>query len=742
MVRKTPEKRPIFRQIFASLVLSIVVIVAILSAMFYVNIEGTMSDQISAANLKGLDQIQDEVHLMTNMASTISYQIYNDVSVSKLLFFSNPIPDEYPAMIQIANYRFMFPIIDSIYVYNGDTDAFYVRSDNYNDIFGLNKEKFYDKQALLIIENHKDFKTTVPIPRRYTDADGNIRGLYTFIMYNDLLSSQSAVVVNIDESFVESIIEDKDGGESFIMDGRGIVVSDSADYPMLTDISGNGFVSRILTGAGGSGYFVADVKGVKSLVVHTAPDSLGWTYVRVFRWDALFRTITNIKLLMIIFSLAILVLGVFTAFMVSRQLYRPIYKLISNLKNLEAEKQDNTFLMKQELLRDMILDSAVMTKQDLIKKHGELNVAIPAEGPICLALVRIDRFKEFVSRNGFEERAALKAAIAGIAAETLSGSEKLEAVDIGDDAVAILLDGANMGAGGAGSSLAEGLAALQAALLERTKLSVSIAASEICSGLESLHELYGQALKASQHRFFFGHGCVVFAEEISALPSTGYQYPVQKEKLLIDALMENKIEEVKRVYREIVDETVSYPFSVFNLTISHLIFTLNSTISVIMTNNSISSGYDGGIPVGLLSEVETMEEFNGNIFAIFDRLSRALDEKRTLRHDTIVNSINDIIQARYASPDLSISSIAEALGMSDAYICRIYKQLTLHTILEMIVHYRMQRARELLKDTDCPITKIAERCGFANSTYFYTAFKSSNGVTPSDYRKNLSNIVV
>jgi two-component system, response regulator YesN len=49
----------------------------------------------------------------------------------------------------------------------------------------------------------------------------------------------------------------------------------------------------------------------------------------------------------------------------------------------------------------------------------------------------------------------------------------------------------------------------------------------------------------------------------------------------------------------------------------------------------------------------------------------------------------------------------------------------------------MQKARELLRNTSCSITMIAEKCGFANSTYFYTAFKAANGVTPSDYRKNI-----
>lgn len=75
--------------------------------------------------------------------------------------------------------------------------------------------------------------------------------------------------------------------------------------------------------------------------------------------------------------------------------------------------------------------------------------------------------------------------------------------------------------------------------------------------------------------------------------------------------------------------------------------------------------------------------------------------------------------------------------MSTPYICRLYKQYTLHTILDEIVETRMKKARELLLNTDFSIIEIAEKVGFANSTYFHKSFKTINGVTPNEYRKNL-----
>ena len=88
------------------------------------------------------------------------------------------------------------------------------------------------------------------------------------------------------------------------------------------------------------------------------------------------------------------------------------------------------------------------------------------------------------------------------------------------------------------------------------------------------------------------------------------------------------MDEVKRLYYEIISGTYNFPINVFNLTISHLIFSLNNTINVITTNNSISNNFNVSITVGLLSEVETIDEFNLRIYKIFDRLSCSLKEKK------------------------------------------------------------------------------------------------------------------
>lgn len=54
---------------------------------------------------------------------------------------------------------------------------------------------------------------------------------------------------------------------------------------------------------------------------------------------------------------------------------------------------------------------------------------------------------------------------------------------------------------------------------------------------------------------------------------------------------------------------------------------------------------------------------------------------------------------------------------------------------QVLIRLRMRLARQLLLETDLPITQIAERCGYANSYYFSNAFRANTGSSPTAYRK-------
>lgn len=73
---------------------------------------------------------------------------------------------------------------------------------------------------------------------------------------------------------------------------------------------------------------------------------------------------------------------------------------------------------------------------------------------------------------------------------------------------------------------------------------------------------------------------------------------------------------------------------------------------------------------------------------------------------------------------------------SRSYLTRIFKETTGITVVQYLTVVRIRQAARLLRETDSPITEIADLCGFGNVTYFEKVFHRIRGMTPRQYRKN------
>ncbi len=87
------------------------------------------------------------------------------------------------------------------------------------------------------------------------------------------------------------------------------------------------------------------------------------------------------------------------------------------------------------------------------------------------------------------------------------------------------------------------------------------------------------------------------------------------------------------------------------------------------------------------------------------------------------------------SEKISISKLSAISFYSPTYIIRLFKRYTNFTPAEYITRYRLEIAKEKLRDGSDNNLNIALRCGFNSETYFIRAFKKRYGLTPYAYRK-------
>ncbi len=85
-----------------------------------------------------------------------------------------------------------------------------------------------------------------------------------------------------------------------------------------------------------------------------------------------------------------------------------------------------------------------------------------------------------------------------------------------------------------------------------------------------------------------------------------------------------------------------------------------------------------------------------------------------------------------------LQALSEVADFSPVYFHRIFKSLTGQTPYECLNRRRMDEARRLLLTRECPLSEVAERCGFCSSSYFSAAFRRTYGLTPGAFRERES----
>lgn len=95
----------------------------------------------------------------------------------------------------------------------------------------------------------------------------------------------------------------------------------------------------------------------------------------------------------------------------------------------------------------------------------------------------------------------------------------------------------------------------------------------------------------------------------------------------------------------------------------------------------------------------------------------------------------DFLEKNYSNQDLGLNNVCEYLNISTSRFSSIFKEATGKTFTEVLTNIRMERAKELLRQTSLKNYEIAEKVGFSDPHYFSIAFKKMTGKTPKEYAR-------
>lgn len=157
-----------------------------------------------------------------------------------------------------------------------------------------------------------------------------------------------------------------------------------------------------------------------------------------------------------------------------------------------------------------------------------------------------------------------------------------------------------------------------------------------------------------------------------------------------------------------------------------------------LVNHQIGSDriFDAELPyITWMSAGQRLDLFMEALDHITGRLQELVGNKKS--RDVVQETIKYI--QKNLDRDVSVSEIAEFVGMNSEYLTKLFKKETGYNLKKYIVNEKMESAKMLLTTTALPVTLISDHVGYGNYSNFTRSFKQLVGCTPVEYRKAAEN---
>lgn len=139
------------------------------------------------------------------------------------------------------------------------------------------------------------------------------------------------------------------------------------------------------------------------------------------------------------------------------------------------------------------------------------------------------------------------------------------------------------------------------------------------------------------------------------------------------------------------------------------------------------------------NKVDVQSSIVDHDFLELPKLYKSLCDEVEKNYSDAVNSAKKLIEEEYHDSRLDLNSVANKLAITPSYLSKLFKKELGISFKEYLIKIRMDKAVELMKNSDMRFNEIALIIGYSNQHYFTRAFKKVTGKSPSVFKKDLSN---
>ena len=258
-------------------------------------------------------------------------------------------------------------------------------------------------------------------------------------------------------------------------------------------------------------------------------------------------------------------------------------------------------------------------------------------------------------------------------------------------------------------------------------------ANNLCTDITEISGISTKISDFSCHKSVF-HFCKNFNNLLDVNETV---HSKKIEQLLVLAVNSGNTDEVAEILLTISDYVASFSFSKVKQYFNTLLKNIKPDLLTIVVdgtdsdkNNDLFASYSNAIDI-----YNTLEEIYAFVNDFFIKLARVMKDTNIQKKNIL--RIRNYISQHYTE-DLSLESLSSMAYLSPTYFSKVFKDIVGQNYIEFLTSCKINKAKDLLLNTNLKIYEISNAVGYRNIRSFTKFFKSNCGISPSEYRNKFS----
>ena len=734
-----------------------------------------LQDEVETSNMTSLRKITETMDMRIKEMSNLAVVI----SLDYIITYNSFIDDGYSrgkCVEELAKYSSSNMFINDILLYNSrrNTNKIYTTTGVYDlDILFNSIYKDY--------WNENDFLKTVdeikmPFMRPSEAAIQNKFQEDNFVLYIFPLPVNSfrfhcVVMFQIKHSTLNNIVSDalkEYNGCTYILDGK--------NQPIFYHTSGQdkqsylNLLNQVDVELLDPGIQNVDINNINYLISKSVSDYNGWSYITMMDNEQVFHKVSNVKKTLNLTVFSIFVLGSIIAFFFSLKQYK-LLTILANLirrKGLELnitniiDKDEISFISRSiEYITDENSRLSVQLKNSMQKVKNDVMVSLLRsekseknaqvemfqvlgikleEGYSITVLVFImDNYKDYFRAHDYSNKVLIKTDIINIMEEASSKVGKGYCVDLMDKVQIglILCTKLNLESEIAIEKLVKNIGIF---FEENYQISFTVGIGQTYNDVYMMKDSFEEALRAATYRLIYGRNKTILFRELGHVMNNFFKYTTSFKDDLKNAVKKADYDEAEQIIDKAMDcmpdshITPEQVFCTYYGVVNSLINVIEElSIGIEEDNNFKFDDYM------VNANFEVLDDLRRAVKQLCLKICKTIQSQWNSKEEILSNELIRLINDNYSDNSLSLTKIPEVFGISTSHCSKVFKKYTGYTIMQYVDNIRLEKVKELLRNSDDKLQDILNKTGYVDKVNFIRKFKKKEGITPIQYR-NISKI--